>query len=164
DGSFRMIGLRPGKVQISASYNLVPKGFMPLRLERDGVEIADSIDVGPGENITGIRVVFIYGNCVLTGQVRVHGGQVTPEMRFMISARRLDLKKPTKSAQPDARGRFTFEGLSAGDYEIQLNVMFISPSPPGAPPAPGRIPNRPPVKQNVSLAEGAPTDITLVLD
>jgi len=82
----------------------------------------------------------------------------------MISARRLDLEKPTKTAQPDARGRFTFEGLTAGDYEIQLNVFFISPSLPGAPPAPGRIPSRPPVKQTVSLTEGAPTDITLVLD
>jgi carboxypeptidase family protein len=164
DGTFRITGLHPGKTQISVSYNGIPKGFTPLRLERDGVEITDGIDVAAGENVTGVRVLFAYGNCVLTGQVRVQGDQATPEMIFLIQVRKLDSKRPLKSTQPDARGRFTIEGLTAGDYEVVLTTLVVSPTTPGSPPSPGRVPKQPPVRQNVSLAEGAPTEITLVVD
>jgi protocatechuate 3,4-dioxygenase beta subunit len=170
DGTFRITGLRPGKVRILLGGYPPPKGFSLQQVERDGVPQRDGIEVGAGESVSGVRVVIGYGTCVLRGQVKVQGGEAPPELRFRISARRLESDDLPASTAADARGRFTIEGLLPGEYEITLNPMFLAPPPPspgaspvgGAPP-PFRMPNRP-VKQNVTVANGIDAEITLVLD
>jgi hypothetical protein len=56
-------------------------------------------------------------------------------------------------AEVDTRGRFTIEGLPAGEYELQLRVF-----------GPNTPPNAPPHKQNVSVPEGGETPVTLTLN
>ncbi|MEK6320174.1 MAG: carboxypeptidase-like regulatory domain-containing protein [Acidobacteriota bacterium] len=166
DGTFRITGLRPGKVRISLNtfgYEAA-KGFSLMRVEREGAAQRDGIDVVAGENVSGVRVVIGYGTCVVRGQVRVQGGELTPDTRLRIMARRLESDSMPASTVADARGRFTIEGLLPGEYEITLNPMFVTPSSPGAPPPPSRLPNRKPVKQNVTVANGVETEVTLVLD
>lgn len=165
DGSFRITGLRPGKVRIvlgGFGYEAA-KGFSLVRVERDGIAQRDGIDVGARENVSGVRLVIGYGTCVVRGQVKVQNGELTPDTRLRIMARRLESDSPPIGTVADARGRFTLEGLMPGEYEITVSPISLTPSSPGAPPPPGRAPNRPPVKQNVTVAN-AETEVTLVLD
>ena len=166
DGSFQVTGLRTGKVRISlAGFGYQPaKGFSLIRVERDGLPQRDGIDVRAGETVSGVRMVIGYGTCVIRGQVKVQGGELTPETRFRIMARRLESDSQPAGTLADARGRFSIEGLLPGEYEVSVSPMFLTPSSPGAPPPPGRVPNRPPVKQKVTVANGVETEVTLVLD
>jgi len=75
-----------------------------------------------------------------------------------------------RSAIPDARGRFSLEGLLPGEYEIAVYSMSMSLTPfvpggPGiAPPPPGMGSNRLLAKQNVTVANGVETEVTLVIN
>jgi hypothetical protein len=65
----------------------------------------------------------------------------------------------------DVRGRFTFEGLVAGEYELVLHVMQVMPpSVPGGPPPPGIVPPKVLAKQNITISNGNVTEVTLVVD
>src|SRR5712692_7389279 len=169
DGSFRITGLRPGKARISFRYNpSSPKGFSLLRVEREGVDQRDGIETGPGETVSGVRVVLGYGTGVVRGQVKFEGGQLTPDLHFRGFARRLGSEGPTTastataSTTVDSRGRFSLQGLMPGDYEIVLNRMYFTPSP-GAPP-PGRVPPTTAAKQNVNVTNGTEIEVTLVVN
>lgn len=55
---------------------------------------------------------------------------------------------------PDARGHFNFNNLAPGTYEVILTIRFDTTSP-----AP-----RPPLKQFVSVADGAEAELTFTVD
>jgi hypothetical protein len=61
---------------------------------------------------------------------------------------------PTVS--PDTRGRFTLDGLFAGEYEISLYITVS--------PAPGRPTFQKSVTQRVSITNGTETPVTFVID
>jgi len=166
DGSFRITGLRPGKVHITlATYPTPPKGFSLLRVERDGVTQQAGIEVGSGENVSGVRVVIGYGTGVVRGQIKVQGGEPTPDLRFRILAHRLGDEGPMSlSTTADIRGNFRYEGLIAGQYEIIVQPMYVTPSSGAGPPAPGRIPQKSLAKQIVTVADDAETEVTLTID
>lgn len=166
DGSFLISGLRPGKARISFGGfgSEAAKGFSLMRVEREGVALRDGVEIASGENVSGVRVVIGYGTCVVRGQVRVQGGELTPGTRLMISAGRLGSDGMRRATVADARGRFSLEGLLPGEYEITVNPMLVTPSAPGAPPPPGRQSNRTLAKQNVTVANGVETEVTLVID
>src|SRR5262249_34736815 len=75
DGGFLITGLCPGKVRLFVSLRS-PKGFVISRIERNGVEMNDGIDLGPSETVTGVRVTLNYGNCIVHGQVKIEGGEL----------------------------------------------------------------------------------------
>jgi Carboxypeptidase regulatory-like domain len=168
DGSFLITGLRPGKARISlGGFGFEPaKGFSLMRTEREGVVLREGIEVVAGENVTGVRVVIGYGTCVVRGQLSVQAGAIGPDARLRITARKLDGDAPQAGDTADARGRFRLEGLLPGEYEITVNLMFISPSSsaPGAPPPPARQSNQTVAKKNVTVADGVETDVTLVVN
>jgi hypothetical protein len=76
DGGFRITGIRPGKVSLS-SY-IAPGGpaltLRRLRIERNGIEMRDGVDVRSGEDLSGLRLMFGAGNSVLRGEVKIEGG------------------------------------------------------------------------------------------
>jgi hypothetical protein len=165
DGTFRITGLRPGKVLLSLGGMPPPKGFRLLRVERDGATLREGVEVGAGETVSGVRVVIGYGTGVLRGEIRIEGGQLTPNMRLRVVARRLDADGPmTASAAMDARGRFSVEGLLPGEYEVAVSLMIVTPPSPGIPPPPSQIPPRTLAKQNVTVSNGAETQVTLTVD
>lgn len=124
DGSFQATGLRPGKVRIALfGFGYQPaKGFSLIRVEREGVAQPDGIDVRAGETVSGVRLVIGYGTGVVRGQVSVQGGELTPETRLIIRARRLESDSPPATTVADARDRFRFEGLLPGEYEITSHL------------------------------------------
>jgi hypothetical protein len=134
------------------------KGLTMVRVERENAEVRDGIEIGEAANISGVRVLLAYGNAVIRGQVNVTGGTFPHGTRMMVSARRVGASTSNpmmmgiQPAEVDTRGRFTIEGLAAGEYELQLRVF-----------GPG-IPNAPPVKQNVSVPEGGETPVAFALN
>jgi hypothetical protein len=165
DGSFRVTGLRPGKVRISLGGYPPPKGFALLRVEREGAVQRDGVEVGAGETVSGVRVFIGYGTGVVRGEVVIQGGTLTPDMRLRVTARRLDSNGPVTAGNvPDARGRFSLEGLVPGEYELTVSLMIVTPFAPGAPPPPARGLPRTLAKQNVTVTNGTETQVTLVAD
>jgi hypothetical protein len=63
DGTFRLDGLRPGKLRIATNTRRLPRGFSILRVERDGIAQRDGIDIPQdATHIAGVRVVLAYAN------------------------------------------------------------------------------------------------------
>ena len=155
DGSFRIWGLRPGKVRLMLGGWPPLKGFSLLRVERDGVEQrAGIVEVPAGGQVSGVRVVIEYGTGVIRGQARVENGVLPEGSHIYISVRRAsqtELSLP--GAEVDARGRFVIDGLPAGEYQLRLSGSL------------GRAGTHfKPVVQNVQVTNGAETQATLVID
>jgi hypothetical protein len=157
DGSFRVAGLRPGKVGFHFNTYPMPKGLSLLRVERDGVEQTDGVvEIGPGEQVSGVKVVVAFGTGVIRGQVKVEGGALREASGIFITC-----SKVGSNAEPyiqpvttDLRGRFAFEGLLTGDYELSMTAVVG-----GVPPSRPRV-----AKQTVSIVNGKETEVTFVID
>jgi len=123
DASFRVNGLRPGKLKIVDNMQRLPRGFSVLRVERDGAAQRDGIDIpSDATNITGVRIVMAYGNGIVRGQVTVKDGELPPGTPLFVFARRTDAPSITASTQVDARGSFILEWLAPGEYELTPGV------------------------------------------
>lgn len=159
DGSFRAGGFRPGKARFYLTGYPRPTGFTLLRVERDGVEQQDGLEIGVGETISGVKVVIAYGTGKLIGLVKTAEGNLPAGMRMFVTAQRSGADNhPQNPLQTlvDERGRFIFEGLLPGEYEITLVATSIGP---------GRQSPRPrETKQRVTVSNGAETEVTLMLE
>ena len=109
------------------------KGLAFSRVEVNGAEQRDGITITEGAQVSGVRVVLVYGNATLRGQLSFPGSVSTPPagVRMVVVARRVggSDSRFTKGAEADARGRFQLEGLPAGEYEVQAR-SFGPNSPP----------------------------------
>lgn len=157
DGSFYFCGLRPGRIKISALSFRQP-GFWLLRVERDGLDLSDGIEVSPSVRLTGVRVVLAHMTGVIRGQVTIEGYELPQGVRLQISARRLsdEVTSGHLFAETDDRGRFAIEGLAPGEYELSVGATIVSGSD-------IRPPSMPPVKEKVIVTNGKESTVTLVL-
>jgi hypothetical protein len=147
DGSFVLSGLIPAIHQVCLGTNSITEGFEILRVERDGVQpsqeeqFLQGIKVGPGEKITGARVVVARYTGVIRGQVKIDGLlptggylriSATPTNRpkkdySLLKSRRLAVMLDRwRSGTIDSRGRFVIERLPPGEYEINLDA-YLTP-------------------------------------
>jgi len=156
NGTFKLSGVKPGKTRITM-LPIGPKGFALLRIEHNGVEVKD-FNVNEGDRITGVRLVFAYGNggnSVIAGRVEVKGGALPPGARLEVNAWRqgavvIDQQNVSISAEVDGRGQFVIEGLSQGIYKLVLT---------------GENPfNLFRVEQMVTIAGEGRHEVTLVVD
>ncbi len=158
DGSFRIGGLKAGKTSIR-SLPYAPYGaqkFSVLRIERNGVEQLDGIDVQPNEQITGVRVVVVQANCIIRGHVTVQGGPLPQGSEISVRARASN-GDPNTFQRPfpvDSKGNFVIEDLAPGDYEVEATSN--APGPGGS--------RRVSAKQAVTVTSASPAQTTLVLD
>ena len=157
DGSFRITGIQPGKARIALFYSN-PKGISIVRVERDGLEQREGIEVAAGESVSGVKVFLVYGTGVIRGQVKVEGVALPEFMQIMLTSRPTEGGPPRQLfALADVRGRFVFEGLAPGEYEVRVNG------------APFRSPDNMQVrakqeKQTVVVTNGAESEVTIVLE
>lgn len=158
DGSFRATGLQPGKAFFYVVMYPIPKGLSLVRVERDGVEQPEGIEIAAGEQVGGVKLVLGYGTGMIRGQVKIEGGASLDGARMFINCRRiLDGQGPgMPTVSPDTRGRFALDGLFAGEYEISLYITVS--------PAPGRPTFQKSVTQRVSITNGTETPVTFVID
>ena len=158
DGSFRLGGLGPGMTFISLSSrdNQPLVNFGILRLERNGVVQPQGVELKPGEQVTGVRVVLRYGTGSIRGEVKFENGPLPPGARVSVWITKSD--DATRGGSPrsglDSRGRFLIEGVAAGTYELNANAYL--PQSHNKP--------QPSVKQTVTVTEGAVTDVAVTLD
>ncbi|MCA1620007.1 MAG: carboxypeptidase-like regulatory domain-containing protein [Acidobacteria bacterium] len=125
DGTFRLGGLRPGKMHLSVSAEAA-KGLSLARVELAGANVTRGFDIADGAQVTGVRVVLNYGTSVITGQISYVNGTPPAGSRAIAQARRAGVPADGSNARTvevDARGLFRIEGLSAGEYEVIVSVF-----------------------------------------
>src|SRR5262249_12382847 len=82
-------------------------------------------EVSPGEQVTGVRLVLVYGSLTLRGEVKIVGGVVPAGPRFYALARRIDQSMQNgQSAEVDARGQFVIMNLTPGEYEVRVMPSY----------------------------------------
>jgi protocatechuate 3,4-dioxygenase beta subunit len=159
DGSFRIGGLRPGHATINLNWggNVALRAFSITRIERDGVEQPQGFEIAAGRPVSGLQVFITYGTGTIRGSVTITGGMLPGDARLIVRANRQGLLSAGNSSQVDSRGHFAIANLAPGTYELTLQRYPVPQyQPPKRPP--------PPLKQTVSVAEGAETEITFTLD
>ncbi len=123
--SFKIEGTPKGKVRVT-TFNPVndSAGQSLIRIERDGAPLSgDSLEIGAGEHISNLRLVTATPNLSLTGEIKVVGGNLPPDMAFFIYASRVDgVRDGERPFQVDARNHFVIQFLSPGEYELGLKI------------------------------------------
>ena len=161
DGGFRITGIRPGKVNLSSLMRGAgPTALRIIRIERNGTELREGIDVRPGEDINGLRLVLGAGSSVLRGDVKIEGGPLEGVNLYVLY--RPTNGDPTRFSQAalDTRRHFVIRGLTPGEYELTIGPMSVEISGERG----SRMMNRmPTVKQTVVVGAGADAEVTLVM-
>src|SRR5262245_10930319 len=172
DGTFRIQGLGPGKISMYLySSGMELRGITIERFEKDGVVLPREFDFAPGQQLDNLRIVANYGTGIVRGKISVLGYTLPAGLNFGVTAMKLGAAGPspaTKYATVDARGQFLMDRLPPGEYTLALSIRSY-PRP--DPNATGAIQIKPEfyeavgrVKQQVSVANGAVAQVTLVLD
>lgn len=166
DGSFRTAGLPRGIANFRLAMYPPPKGLSFLRMERDGVEQKNGIEVGLAEEISGVKVIFGYGTGAIRGQVEILGGEIPPRAIMYVMLQQLDAMQRSQYSPPqpfrrptvpDSRGRFVVDGLLPGEYDLRLTYEVLPV---------GDISQTSPkiVTRRVTVNNGAETQVTIVID
>ncbi|MCI0338318.1 MAG: carboxypeptidase regulatory-like domain-containing protein [Acidobacteria bacterium] len=158
DGVFQVIGAPPGKATFSISGTSSNEGFL-LGIERNGVDVKDGLEIGPGEKITGVRIVVGYGTGVIRGSVKVIGGTLPEGWTLSVQANRERAHQGGRAAQVNEKGQFVIEGLLTGVYDLFIYWSTKHNYPAGQ----GPKMSRPPTAR-VSVSNGAETQVTLTWD
>jgi len=159
DGSFRITGLRAGKLKLSIDGYPPPKGYALTRVDRDGVEQRNgAFDITAGEEVSGVRVTISYGTAVIRGQLKITGKAFPQAAWFSVRLKLAgsESTRPDWSTEADDRGRFLFEGLPPGDYELIVTGYIDVPGAPAS--------KLPEVKKRVTVSNEGEAEITIVID
>jgi hypothetical protein len=157
DGSFRLTGLPAGIANFESTaldYGQ-QTGLLMLRIERDGVVVPrGSFDIKPGEQISGVRIVFSYGTGSVRGNINFENGPPAAGTRFWVRLSKPgDNEARFQQREVDARGRFLIEGVSAGTYNLLVNAFN-----------PGARERTPATTQSITVADGAVTEVVISID
>lgn len=127
DGTFRLMGLPPGKV---VGFNLtnLSNGSTPtvIRMEHNGTDISTGVDIRSGETVSGVKVVIASATSSIRGQINFTGGKLPEGWQVMVFARRKNAPEFDRGggfAEADAKGRFVIDGLVEGEYELLLSAQ-----------------------------------------
>lgn len=155
DGSFRIVGLQPGVIQfhLSGQDHESQKGFAISRIELDGVVLPRGVEIEPGGQIFGVKIVLNYASGSVRGTIKAENGQLPANAHIMI--RLIKPEDPSimvGRANVDARGRFAVEGVPAGNYELHVQVFI-----------PGSRVRPPSSRQSINVTEGSVTEVEVVL-
>ena len=159
DGSFRIAGLPAGiaNFETTALDYGQQTGLLMLRIERDGVVMPrGGFDIKPGEQISGVRIVFSYGTGSVRGTINFENGPPAG-MRFWVRLSKPgDNEARFQQREVDARGRFLIEGVAAGTYDLHVNASN--------PDALGARRQMPATTQSITVADGAVTEVVVSID
>ena len=125
DGNFHFNGLAAGRFVINTSYPQ-PKNFLLLRVEQNGVELKNrTIEIVQGADVSNVRLVFEYGGHFLRGKVNIEG-TLPQDARVMATARKVGHPNTIfRYSDVDGRGQFIIEGLSTGEYDVDVIVTGL---------------------------------------
>ncbi len=155
DGSFRITKL-PGGTASFYVYSPTAR-FRIVRIERNGVVQPTTMELKPGEQVAGVRLVVSYGNASISGAIKLENGTLPPGGTFYVWLARLNDEPNSgywsdSNRQVDSRGQFLIEHLPPGTYEVNAGIM--------APNARHNFHK----KQEVVVTAGTTTNVTITLD
>lgn len=160
DGSFRLGGLKAGKVTLRP-FSMSARRPGLLRVERNGVDVQGGFELQANEDITGIRVILTPASCVIRGRVTIQGGPLRPGASLTARARSLNADPSdvpdlfgNGSVGVSSNGAFVIENLTPGSYEVEVFVTV--PAPQGS--------RGVSAKQTVTVTSESPAEVVLVLD
>jgi hypothetical protein len=158
DGTFRVGGIRPGKVFLMAQ-SLTDKLLKLVRIERDGA-VVEELNVGPGEQISGLRLVFAIGAASIIGRVDVRGGTLPSGARISVVAEKQgDTAGVTASsyffAEANSRGQFVFDNLLPGTYEVRVQAIQTADQ---------QMIQSTDGRANITLVDGAKQELVLTVE
>lgn len=159
DGSFRMDGLAPGKARIGIrGFPTPPKGLTLIRTEVEGLEQPEGIELAAGAQISGVRLLFLYGSGSVRGDVRVQSGPVPEGTSLGVVIRSVPnaARRFTRQADMDGRLHFVAENIPPGTYEL---IVQGSTSQPTKPSPPVEL-----LKQTITVSNGTEVKLNLVVD
>jgi hypothetical protein len=126
DGSFQVDSLQAGTAVIrleSGKGNTAPE-FAALAIELNGVDKSQGLEISPGKNISGLRILAGYGTGTIRGTVRVEGGTIPSEQYISASFARPGSHNMIAYTRVDSRGRFVFDHVPAGNYEVVVTMYL----------------------------------------
>jgi uncharacterized protein (DUF2141 family) len=118
DGTFRVSDVPPGRQVLRIS---PPKGWTVRSATLDGRDITEEIlDVKAGQTITGIEVLLSDRGAQIGGAVKADGDAVGSTVVIFPadSDQWVPQSRRIRVAQVDREGRYSIDGLPAGDYLI----------------------------------------------
>ena len=155
DGSFQIKGMAGGTALFHLYSNT---GVRIDRIERDGVIQPRGTVIRERENVKGVRIIAQIGNATLRGKIDVANGTLPPDARFYVWARRIGDEPGAMysggngNPQVDGQGQFVIEGLTAGNYDIDAGVYFVSAKV-------GYV-----AKKQVVVTSGTTTEVNITVD
>jgi hypothetical protein len=130
-----------------------------VRTEYEGVPQPEGIEMSAGAQLSGVRLVFVYGIGVVRGTVTLENGPLPDGTTLAVTLRSVSgtPRQFRRQNELDARLQFVIENVPAGDYEVVVRGM--SPAVDGKPVTPVEY-----LKQTVNVANGGETKVKLVVD
>jgi hypothetical protein len=153
DGSFQIGPLQAGtaSIRLNSANRNEPVEFTLLSIDVNGADKSSGIKLAAGENVSGVRLIVGRGTGTIRGSVRTEGG--TLATGTYISAAFLRPGNPFNIAytRVDARGRFVFERVPAGNYEVAVTAYLDNN-------------RRVTARQPIVASDGTITEVTLTLN
>ena len=161
DGGFRITGIRPGKVNLFSFIVPGGSGALPiLRIELNGQDVKDGLNVRSGQDINGLRLVLGAGAGVLRGDVKIEGDPLEGVNLYVMYRSTNGDPQSYYRAELDARRHFVIKNLTPGDYELLIGPMSVEISGERGSRTSNRMPT---VRQTVTVRAGTDSEVTLVM-
>ncbi len=156
DGQFKLVGLRPGRVKFEVEEILATENGLGrlrlVRIERNGVNLGQALEVAAKEQLTGVRVIVQRLTGVLRGQLNFTGAALPKDWarhwRFQVTLIKTELAQQRETtgtftfgdvgvassiAVVDESGRFELRSLQAGSFELTVTAVPRAQTAPNAP-------------------------------
>jgi hypothetical protein len=127
-GAFEIDGLIGGRVFRAAN---LPKGWFLKRVTYNGEDVTDKgVEFKPGEDVNGIEIELTNRSTSITGTVANARGEALKDYTVVIFPEEqakwvLPMNRWTASVRPDQEGRFRFNNLPPGAYNI-IAVEYVA--------------------------------------
>jgi protocatechuate 3,4-dioxygenase beta subunit len=150
DGSFRLTGVPPGRIALVVTA-YPSRDFTLNRVEQGGVvQPSGMLQVAPGEQMNGVKLVLSYGRGNVTGQVTPQNGTLPAGTRVTVNVTRANTPgRLYGSAVADPAGHFVITNVPAGSYDLVVRTS---------------APTRLMVKKPITVFNGKDTEAAVVID
>jgi len=156
DGTFKLGGLKPGEIELEVETGFGNAAFSIDHVERDGINLGETIEIQEDQQITGVKVFVTYGACIVQGHVAIEGGERPRRSRLRVSAHLLAGSSKPATSNVGQAGDFSISNLVPGDYQITAKLEWFNDE--------TTRPEAITASQVVTVSEGSPAEVKLVLN